>query len=192
MKKTVSILLVLALLLTAIPLSALAMPNPFGDAWVKTANGKTVNARRTPTTSEDNIIKQVPYGAKVVILGYEKDMQWAWCNIGNGTEAYIMTRYLVRQNPGKYKPTDPEKGTGKDADYSSFKYLDEPYTATVKPATPSGSISLRWAPSKNVKTIEKYYQGAELTVIAVGKDWCQVRDEETGYTGFMMSKFLKY
>lgn len=193
MKKIMSILLVLVLLVTALPLSASAIANPFGDAWVKTGNGKSVNVRRTPATANDNVMKQLPYGTKVEIVGYEKGTQWALCDIGNGIQGYIMSRYLVRTNPGKYNPKKPDPAPKKDeaqADsYNAFKYV-EPYAVTVRPSNPTGFVNMRWAPDKTVKVIEKYYQGAELTVIAVGKKWCQVRDEVTGYTGFMMSAFL--
>lgn len=193
MKKTMSILLALVILMTALPLTAFAIANPLGDAWVKTGNGKTVNVRRTPVIAEDNLMMQLSYGAKVEIFGYEKNAQWALCDIGNGVQGYIMTRYLVRQNPGKYSPVKPDPQPQKDEaviDFSSFKYV-EPYVVTVHPTNPAGFVNLRWAPSKSVKTMGKYYQYAMLTVIAEGKNWCQVRDEETGYTGFMMSQFLK-
>lgn len=192
MKKTLSVLLVMILLVSAIPFSGLAMENPFGEAWVKTANGKTVNARRTPTTNADNIIYELPYGFKVMIIGYEKNAQWALCDIGNGVNAYIMTRYLSRTNPGKKPtPTVTPQPTAKPEtiDYSSFRYVT-PYTAYVRPSSPTGFVNMRWAPSKSVQVIAIYYQGSPLTVIAQGHNWCQVRDEVNGFTGFMMSSFL--
>ena len=191
MKKFLSLMLVLVLVLASVPMTSLAIANPFGDAWVKTGNGKTVNVRRGPAFDDGNITCQLAYGSHVEIIGYEKGTKWALCKLDNGTAGYIVTRYLVRTKPGKYTPsgTDTKTQVAK-ADYATFKYVKEPYTVTVRPSRPSGSVNLRWAPDKASRSLQKYYQGAELTVIAEGKGWLQARDEKTGYTGFIMSAFV--
>ena len=66
MKKTLALLLLLALLISS---AATAMADtPWGTSimYVKTDNGKSVNVRSTPSTG-DNIIGTAPYGHEVLV-----------------------------------------------------------------------------------------------------------------------------
>ena len=56
---------------------------------------------------------------------------------------------------------------------------------TVKPSKSGSYVNMRWAPSMSMPVITRYYDGAELYVLAENRTWCQVYDEETGVCGFM-------
>ena len=72
MKKLISILTAVVLLLTVTVSFASAEGNSLGlgTMFVYTENGKSLNVRSTPETG-DNIIGSLEYGAKVNVTGFE-------------------------------------------------------------------------------------------------------------------------
>ena len=67
--------------------------------------------------------------------------------------------------------------------FKGFNKVGE--TFTVKPSKSGSYVNMRWAPSMSMPVITRYYDGAELYVLAENRTWCQVYDEETGVCGFM-------
>ena len=72
--------------------------------------------------------------------------------------------------------------------FSGFKPVEH-FTAEVN-YPKSSYLSLRWAPSLNSKLIRRCFNGTQLTVIAQNKDWYQVMDDETGFAGFILRKYM--
>ena len=185
MKKRVALILAaLTIALCILPMSAMAQ-----TMYVKSANGKSVHVRTTPITGTSNVICDIPYGGSVNVTGY-LNSTWAIVTnpVGSG-ECYMMAKFLVSYYPGAYVPTTTTTGTATDASFSSFKQVEE-YTVSVKTARSGAIAKLRWAPSKSAALMQTLYAGSTVTVLAEGKDWYQVRDENTGKVGFLNVAFI--
>ena len=189
---------ILALAVAVMLVMALYIPAAMADytMYVYTANGRALNAREYPST-DANVAFTYRYGDEV----------WVNADLGNGWTrlnaagaydyVYVQTRYLVPNPPGP-KPTPKPGGSGtgsssiqKDID-AEFKaaHLVKEYTVETRNSRATGVVNMRWAPNKKAPLIVSYKNGAPLTVIAELKDWVQVRDEETGATGFIRKDFL--
>lgn len=177
---------VLLLAMAVLPASALVH-----YAYVKTGNYGALNMRSSTVTHMNNKIGSIPYGKKVVILDYYENNNWAFVEY-QGKQGFVMTRYLTYSVPPK-KPThvDPTPAPEPSSAHIYDGFQATNYFAIVRPSTPAGFVHMRWAPSKSIGCIVRdYYNGTQLEVIAQNKTWAQVRDPQTGVTGFMMRSFL--
>lgn len=195
------IALVCALILMMAVAAPIASADEWKTAWVKTNSGIGLNAREAPST-DAKIIITIPYGSEVTITGYSNNKAWASIRYQGGNAGYVSTRYLVFYKPNPYKPTpkpttkptakptvQPTAKPGTTVSFSTFKHVT-PYAAVVYTSTPTGTVHLRWAPGTAYASMGVCVQGTELTVLAEGNGWYQVRVEKTGYVGFMSSKFI--
>ena len=176
MKKS---MLVLLLLLALVMTFASVVPASAYTTWyVKTDNGGKVNVREGPSKSYKSIGK-LPYGQAVAVESWVGN--WACIVYGSYGDAFISGDCLSATKPSK------KQTTTSDDDYSAFKAAD--YYITVKPTRDSGYVNLRWAPSTSSKSQGPYYKGYKLHVIAEGKKWLQVYDEENNRCGFMAAAY---
>lgn len=190
MTKKLITLLIATMLLTMmiVPLTATAAT---WSAYVKTANGKGLNLRTSPST-ESRIQTSIPYGASVNITDYLDSGTWLRVRYKD-YEGYVMTRYLTYEKPGpkptsKPKPTTAPSGETIASIFKNFSQTS--YMVEVRPSTPGGLVHFRWAPSKQAGIIIDCHQGDILEVLAQNNSWAQVRNPSTGVTGFMMRSFL--
>ncbi len=206
MKKSMTLLCALALvLLVAVPVVSLAFAyEPYSQGYVKTQNGGTLNLRVTPS-SDAKVLTTIPYGAELTIdNSFTGNNQWLMVQYEDpGTakqySGYVMSRYIVHEAPvlasnPRPKPTAAPAATPAPVNeltniFNGFVAID--YYVLVRPSTPGGYVHMRWAPSKQMPIMTDYFENAVLHVIAQNNDWCQVRDETTGMTGFMMRSFLQ-
>lgn len=195
MKKTVS--LVLALVIAA---GCFCMASPALAAiqtmYVKTGNGKTLNVRDIAT---NEVIGRLDYGASV---GVEQiSGGWAFIVWGSVGSAKVMSKFLVSKDPGKYVgPTAPDGTTlqdsalgsetveGMNKQYSIMKYVQS-YTVITVPANRTGTVNLRWGPSKNTNLVMKAPADYELTVLAESRNWLMCSDPATGRICYVARKF---
>lgn len=189
MRKTIRSLLCLTVVLAVaiLPLASLAnAPSMF----VKTSNGGGLHLREQPKDHSNNVITDIPYGAVVDVLGYEQNGAWAHVQY-NDCVGYVMSRYLVTEDPGVHKKATPAqtKAEPRMPDFSGFEQVT-PYHVLVRPAKPNGFVNFRWAPSLDCKVIMRCRANYTLTVIAQDAHWAQVMDEATGRVGFMSRNFL--
>ncbi len=166
------------------------------EMWVYTANGKGLNAREYPST-DSPVLFSIPYGSKVIV-DYHLGNGWTRLYAaGQYDWVFVQTRFLVSTVPGP-KPTPKPDSGSKSASSSQAEVLGEynagklvtPYEVETLNARATGSVNMRWAPSKNAPLIESYRNGTPLLVIAELKDWRQVEDPETGAVGFIRKDFL--
>ena len=60
---------------------------------------------------------------------------------------------------------------------------------TAHPSASSGAVMLYWAPDI-ASAVQRYcYDGESFTVLAYNNEWLQVRDEKSGFTGYMLREF---
>jgi uncharacterized protein YraI len=166
----------------------LAAPALATTMYVYTSNGKNLNVRDYPS-KDGNVISSLPYGSAVDVDDGFVGSSWAHIYL-SGVEGYCMYRYLVSYQPGpKPKPTNTATPTQSSDLYSGFTECN--YNADVQPSSPGGFVHMRWAPSKNQRVHQDYYNGDTLLVIAQNGTWCQVYDEANNRSGFMMASFLR-
>ena len=189
-------------MLTALAIPALAITaeeaaETGSKMYITTQSSDTVSMRSSPGAKYDSVFK-VPYGSQVYV--YESIVNGAdekWYRIhyydqnGKCFNGYMNERYLTYDQP---KDREDEKPSGKDnssdntvtVDTGMFKGFNKVgETCTVKPSKSGSYVNMRWAPSMSMPVITRYYDGAELYVLAENRTWCQVYDEETGVCGFM-------
>ena len=208
-KQLVSLLLAAVLAMTLLIPAALAgddMPDPHeGYYYVRTENGKGLNVR---DAVNGKVVGSLKYGTKIHVDSFTTP-EWALIvyryNNGYGVgdyAAWVSTRYLTRQNPGKYQPassvTPASQGSQGSAEslaainavFRTARQVSAPYTVIARPARASGWVNLRWAPSTAAERIATCPQGKTLTVLAEMTGWYQVKDPVTGMIGFISSKYV--
>ena len=184
MKKLMSVVMII-MMVSAVMIPMCASANALGPGAVKyvnCANGKNLNVREQPTTGS-NVEYTLKCGTKVEILGFAGN-GWAQVAPANGGKTgYVMTKFLQDKKPGKYEITERE---------DDFRAVT-PYMATAKAlnAKTDRSVGLRVMPNKTANAIRRLTAGDEVKVIAQGRDWCEVIDQQTGRTGYVASSYLQ-
>ena len=172
--------------------------------YVYTKNGKSVHVRTSMSTKDNsNIAGDLPYGAEVKV--YDPNYNgWAMVEYPGGGygDYYIMSRFLSYYKPPKFDPSKGGETPSAETDTKAFttvnqlntlvksvKFVD-PYTVTVRPTRASGWTYLRWYPSRNSEPLATFSGDYQLTVIAELKDWYQVKDPQSGRTGFIYKSYI--
>ena len=204
MKKLIGLMLAV-MMLAALASAAVADGNGT-PMYVYTKNGKPLLVRSSMSTTEDNVIDTLPYGAKVFTYG-SPEPGWTYIEYdGKMGPRYVMSRYLVKNKPAPYEPSgsgSSSQASSKDFDTRSATTVEqintllasakavEPYTVTVRPNRASGWVYMRWLPSRYSEQLAVYGANYVLTVIAELKDWYQVEDPETGSVGFVYKSYIQ-
>ncbi len=195
MKKIISALLILALLL---PLCAAAEDIIVGDLdtmFVYTENGGKLNVRSSPYTG-DNIIGQLEYGTMVTVIEFMQD--WACIEWRDDSIAYVQSRFLQWYEPAPRpkpapKPTeDPQKKEEerkKQAELISEVDID-PITLQVHASRSSGWVNVRIEPSAATKRVESCPDGTRLTAYGKTTNWYRVVDPSNGKAGYIHKNYV--
>lgn len=186
-KRKLALLCAVIMLITvSIPMAALANMQ---YRYVYTANGKSLNQRSAPISQANNKIANIPYGAKVAVDSYVNNNTWAYVEY-NGRWGYVMTRYLVRNEPSAKPASTSTSGnnTSHVGEYNGFAAAS--YTASIRPSAPGGFVNLRWGPSKADSIQARMVDGQAVEVLSQNSSWAQIRVIETGTVGFVMRSFL--
>ena len=205
-KRILTMVLCAALVLTVMMTAVAA-----DTMYVKTGDGDVVNVRWTDSTANE-VLGYIRYGAPVDVLATTKGGAWSLIHFKGTTrtgeyydgDAYVMSKFLVSYKPEPFnKSSKSSSGSkssgGSGSSGSGVGYNDlfakakivTPYNITVYPTRSSGHVNVRWAPSKKATLLQAYQAGATLTVIAeLGTDWFQVKDPQTGITGFVNKAYI--
>ncbi len=196
-KRFVSIMLVVFSLMLAVfvPAALAGEEGPNAHAgyyYVKTGNGKGLNVRDNPN---GRVVGSLKYGTRVYVDAFS-DSEWALITYrydnGHGRgdyAAYVSTRFLVRNNPGKFQGSSAAKSSTNAA--RTERQVASPYTIVSRPVrTAGGWVNLRRTPSMNAKVLEKCFAGKQLTVLAELNGWFKVQDPVNGTIGYISSKFV--
>lgn len=195
MKKLIALLGIVAILVTMLVPAALANDEGMLTAWIKTANGGTLNLRETASKNA-KVLTKLEYGSQVQIYPVTGSKDgWSidgWCRVkttDNKYEGYVMANYLSFTAPTKDDKPEP---TYQDVD-NACKALKivTPYPAVIKTSRPSNYVHLRWIPNTNARYIDKYLCNTEIVVLAESKTWSQVQIVETGYVGFILTSCVQ-
>ena len=184
MKKLIAIVLVI-LSLTSLMIPALAGAETVQNVsmWVNCSNGKTLNVRDAASTA-GHVLYRLECGTRVeIVKSMPAPKGWAYVEPeGYSNGGYVMTKFLVASQPGKYEITERE---------DNFRTVT-PYTVTAKALSrrTDSSVGLRVQPNKTAREIRRLIAGDVLQVIARGKTWSQVIDLTTGQTGYMANDYM--
>ena len=162
--------------------------------YVNTSNGKGLYLRSDPSTN-GSIILTIPFGAWV---GFTEIYNDTWIRVGYaGHEGFVMRRYLSAEAPAPRPvpvptpapaPAPQPSGNEIAQIFSGFQITN--YYVAVRPSSPGGFVHMRWAPTKSAPILKDFHQNDQLEVLSQNRTWAQVRDPQTGVTGFMMRSFL--
>ena len=160
-----------------------------GYYYVKTGNGKGLNVRDNPN---GKVVGSLKYGTRVYVDAFSSS-EWALITYrydnGHGKgdyAAYVSTRFLVRNNPGKYQGSSSSGSAAAPTE----KQVASPYTIVSRPVRSTGWVNLRRTPSTDAKVLIKCPQGKTLTVLAELDGWFKVEDLPTGIIGYISSKYV--
>lgn len=196
-KRVITLVMALTLLtLAAIPVASAVT----WSAYVSTSDGSSMKIRTGPSKDASVQVK-APYGAQVVILGEYDDGTWITVSY-KGYDGYALKRSMSYNKPGpKPTPKPTSKPTAKptakpapvdDELASMFKnFAPASYKISIRSGLPGGYGRMRWAPTKKSPVLKNYHENDVMEVIAQNKHWAQVRDLETGETGFMMLEIIR-
>ena len=208
LKRTLSILCILALMLTGLVPAAMAAGNgemsdeaPAGSGmwYVYTENGKGLNVRRTPG---GDVVGSLKYGSHIYVDAFINE-NWAlityrYNNPGYGMgdwAAFVNRRFLTRKKPaprGSAATAAPAAASPMEelnAEYRSAVKVDS-YKVTVRPARVTGWAVLRWGPSDSTELLATYKANAQLLVLKETDHWLQVQDPDTGDVGFINRDYV--
>lgn len=161
MKKSIAMLLAILMLVTALPLSALAASKTM---YVKTDNGLSLNVRKTMKIRTDNVLTHLSYGTKVTVLS--ESGSWARISWGNAKRGYVVKKYL--------SATKPHART-------VVRY--------VKSGNALGVHMRSSMATRRDNVIATISNGTKVTVIDTYKGgWSKIR--ANGKIGYMLSKYL--
>ncbi len=207
MKRIVCFLLTIVML-TAMTGAALAAVNSgmisVGDVLYVITTGGTLNVR-ADASGNAKVTYKLPNHAPVHALDTGRN-GFLWVEFkfnGRFANGYVSMDFLTYTVPSKInengatKVGDPTPAPAPSAgelvanmNFSNFK-LVQPGMARViasKPNRPGGWVNLRWVPSMDSAIIAKMPKDAIMTVIAEGKTWYQVMNQD-GYVGFISKQF---
>ncbi len=150
------------------------------EMWVNCEDGKTLNVRETPSKSA-KVLYRVECGTKLNVVG-GADKEWAEAYADGKAVGYVMTKFLVKNKPGKYEITERED------DFKAVKSYK--VTALARGKNTEESVGLRVKPNKTAKMIRRLTAGDELEVLEVGKTWSKVKDPQSGKTGYVANDYI--
>ena len=184
MKKLIALLLaVMTIAALMLPVFASADASASGTMWVNCADGKRLNVRNEPHGGS-KVLYRLDCGTRVDIVGsVPAPKGWAYVvTAGHKEGGYVMTKFLVAKQPGKFEITERD---------DNFRAV-APYYASARALNgkTEDSVGLRVSPNKTAKMIRRLIAGDRLQVVAVGKVWSRVIDLATGRTGYVANDYL--
>ena len=193
MKKILSMLIALILILTALSFAATASAQ-CSEMYVVSKNGKGVNVRAAPSKSAA-VLRKVDYGEVVLVdWSYAGNDGWSRLVWGSYGDAYIMTQFLSSTPPGPKPTVDPEEQEREAAqkklkEEQNSEHAVDPYYIIVQPTRTSGWVNFRTGPSKTTAKVRSFSGGQELLVTAETTGWYKALDPETGKEGYLNKSF---
>ena len=160
MKKVFAILLTMALLLGALPMTALAAGRY--TVYISSTGSGTLTLRSGPGT-DYGVNGYVSHGDKVT----ELDTRGIWSRVrtANGTTGWIKTKYI--------DGTTRELGTG-------YKYV----------RTDGGSVTLRAGAGSDYASRGSVANGAKVKVLNTEGNWVRVTVQSSGKTGWIPARYI--
>lgn len=146
----------------------LSLSGGASSATVSTANGGKLNLRTAPTYTGSNVTMQIPNGSRVSVLLKGKPF---WQVSYNGVSGFADSSFL-KEGAGGSSGAGGANG------------------AAVVRTGNAGKLNLREQAYGTAKILSQYANGVAVTLLQQGAEWCYVRVNSDGQTGYMMTKYL--
>ena len=160
MKKVFAVLLTMALLLTALPVSGFAATKY--TVYISSTGSGTLNLRSGP--GKDYEPKgYVSHGDRVTVL--DREGEWSQVKTTSGKTGWIKTKYI--------NGTTKDLGTG-------YKYV----------STNGGAVNLRTGAGTGYASKGAVYNGAKVKVLNTEDNWVRITVQSTGATGWILAKYI--
>ena len=145
-------------------------------ATIKTPNNTAMNLRSGPGMNYP-VIRQYTGDSYVSVLAKGND--W-WCVAADGSVGFMSSDYLVE---GLHSAKD-------NAAEMAPSVGGSPYAVVSNPVS-TQALNLRQYASTASMVLDKLYNGDRLWVDEQGTEWCAVTDQVTGFSGYVMTKYVK-
>ena len=200
-RKISSVLLILILFTLAAAPALADNTMQQGSMYVNTANGKALRFRSSQSTSEDNILTEIPYGTKVFVLSWNG----SWARIRyNSAVGYVVKKHLSIARPEPYETVAAQRAqaaaekqeareiraANAKLDRSKLRSVPE-YDVTVRIGVAAMTVPAYTKADLGSAVAARYEDGARLTVQASNKSWAKVYDGASDRTGYMLLEDLE-
>lgn len=138
--------------------------------YVSTDNGGTLNLRAGPT-DRDEVIGRIANGSQVEVV--LKGNEYFKVRV-NGVIGFAYSGYLTARQEDILPVTQT---------------IIAPYAIVNNPKD-TQTLNFRMEPNTDSAVMGKYRNGDRFELLAAGDEWCQVYQQDTGETGYLMTKYL--
>lgn len=143
-------------------------------ATIKTPNNTAINLRNGPGTGHGTI-RQFPGDRYVMVLAQGN----GWWNVSiDGYVGYMSSDFLVE---GLRSAKDLGGHNGGSV---------SPYALVNNPRS-TQALNLRMQANTSSAILQKLYNGRKLYVDKQGTEWCAVTVEDSGLSGYVMTRYIK-
>jgi uncharacterized protein YgiM (DUF1202 family) len=196
MRKTVSLLLAAVMILTGIIAAVPALAMGTQTYYVACSNGGDLNLRQEPSKNSAGLAK-IPYGTKLEIAGLSDDGAWGFCSYGN-KQGWVMMSFLSQSVPDPSKSKAEKARADLDSMNNEFKIMNNQplangsFEVEVRTNKTTTLYHLRWAPTMASFAMRSDVTNGEVfTVTAEGKDWYQVRDNQSARPAYIVKSICQ-
>ena len=156
-------------------------------ATVNTTSGG-LNMRSEASTSSAKLTT-IPRGATVTVL--EKGSTWSRVSY-SGYTGYVMNQYLKFSGDATptTAPTTAPTGAPTSAPTATAAPTSAPSGDKATVNTSSGNLNMRASASTSSAKLTTIPRGATVTVLEKGSTWSRI--SYSGYTGYVMTQYLKF
>ena len=195
MRKTISLLLAVMLIMSGIIAAVPALAMGTRTYYVACSNGGDLNLRQEPTKNSAGLAK-IPYGTALEISGLSDDNAWGYCSYGNKV-GWVMMSFLSLNPPDPSKSKAEKARTDLESMNNEFqlmnnKPLAQSFEVVVRTNKTTTLYHLRWAPTMASFAMRNDVTNGEVfTVTAEGKDWYQVRDNRSARPAYIVKSICQ-
>ena len=148
-------------------------------ATIKTPNNTALNLRAGPGSAYP-VIRQFAGDQYVMVL--KKGNGW-WRVCAEGYEGFMSSDFLQEGLKAARDIAGQSSGGGGGGLVgAAYGIVTNPYSGSY--------LNLREQPTTAARVLGVYFNGARVSIIAQGGEWCEVMVDADGKTGFMMTKYL--
>ncbi|MBQ8150752.1 MAG: SH3 domain-containing protein [Clostridia bacterium] len=145
-------------------------------ATIKTPNNSAMNLRSGPGKNY-SVVRQ--YAGDVYVMVLAKGDDW-WRVSVNGHTGFMSSDFL---SEGLKAARDLSATDGGGVSGNCYAVVNNPRATQA--------LNLRQYPTTAAAVLRKLYNGDELWVDEHGSEWCAVTDQETGISGYVMTKYIR-
>lgn len=195
MRKTVSLFLAVMMFLSGIVAALPALAMGTQTYYVACSNGGDLNLRQEPSKNSAGLAK-IPYGTQLEIADLSADGAWGYCSYA-GRQGWVMMSFLSLTPPDPSKSKAEKARSDLEAMNNEFQImnnrpLSQSFEVVVRTNKTTTLYHLRWAPTMASFAMRSDVKNGEVFVVtAEGKDWYQIRDNQTARVAYIVKSICQ-